>query len=209
LYEELHRAGGFRAEKEYYRVLATLVKGSKAVDVACGEGYIEQFSPETIGVDFSKVALRKAKLNGAKYLVHAAAEHLPFNEDAFDVALCLGSLEHFIDQQEALSEMVRISRIQILTIHAKLPLPLNFVKVIKDVIFKMEGKLLQPIEKPLSWQDINNLLNIAGATILFRGTWKYLDISGVWSKAPSLIVRMANRFPWHYFVIAYVRAKTR
>ena len=112
-YDKLHKGKGFYEEREYYETLATLLKGKKAVDICCGEGYVEHFAPDVVGVDFSEEALKRAKKNGAKKLVKAVAEDLPFKDNEFEVSLSAGSLEHMVDQQAALNEMARVSKVQI------------------------------------------------------------------------------------------------
>jgi len=64
-----------------------------------------------VGVDLSGSAIELCR----KQLPHAElecspAETLPFENNRFDVVSCLGSLEHFLDPEAALREMVRVAK---------------------------------------------------------------------------------------------------
>lgn len=83
----------------------------KLLDVGCGGGFFlnqaEKFLDCT-GIDFSEQALIQAKKNCNSKLVLGSASFLPFKDDFFDFVVCLGSLEHFIEMEKALSEMKRV-----------------------------------------------------------------------------------------------------
>jgi len=84
----------------------------KLLDAGCGNGnfleYAERFF-ETYGIDFSKNAINIAKKRCKKSkLFVSPAEKLRFKHGCFDIIVCLGSLEHFVDMNKALSEMVRV-----------------------------------------------------------------------------------------------------
>ena len=168
-YEIVHQSPLHGPDDGSYEVLAAFAKGNRTLDVACGDGIIEKLAPQTVGLEFSRNALLKAKKNGAKYLVQANAEALPFANNSFDVCICAGSLEHFINPQQALSEMSRVSKIQVLTVHSMFNVPGI------TVLFKIVSKLLriqhQPIEKPISENKLRNMLEKANAHIVFKGVW--------------------------------------
>ena len=195
-YDELHDLAGFGEEIELYEILAGLLKGKKSVDIGCGSGLIEKFSPETVGVDFSAEALKSAKKNGAKQLVKAEAENLPFEDNEFEISLSNGVLEHCFDQEKAISEMVRVSKIQIIIAHAALPLGLEHIR--KPIVEEILGLKDQPIEKPLSLSQIEKMLHKTGSRVMFRGVWNYIDPRWVWKKLPYGFIK----WPSHHFVIA-------
>ncbi|MBI4058002.1 class I SAM-dependent methyltransferase [Candidatus Microgenomates bacterium] len=152
-----------------YEILAAIARGNRTVDIACGEGLLERLAPETVGIEFSLNSLKKAKKNGSKYLVLADAHALPFKDNAFDIAICAGSLEHFPNPQKALKEMARVSRIQVLTVHRYPPIP--FASLFFTVVTNVLRLVHQPIEQPLSYQKLENLINKSGLHIVFRGVW--------------------------------------
>lgn len=194
-YDKWHLSTGFGEEIEYYEMLGALLKGARSVDIGCGSGFVEIFSPDTVAVDFSQEALNIAKKNGVKHLVKSSAEKLPFKNDEFEISLSNGVLEHCYDQEKAVSEMVRVSKIQILIAHAKLPYGFEYIRKPMGVIFGLKD---QPIEKPLTINQIEKMLNKNGSRILVRGVWNYIDLRWLWRKLPYGITKI----PSHHFIIA-------
>lgn len=194
-YDTLHRQEGFGEEEEYYKVIGLLLKGKKAVDIGCGYGGVEKYAPETVAVDFSEEALKVARQNGAKYTVKAAAENLPFQDNEFEVAVSLGVLEHCVDQEKAVREMVRVSEVQILAAHARLPYGLELVR---KPVLRLFGLKDQPVEKPLTIEKIKRMLKEAGARVIIEGVWNYVDLRWLWKKIPYGLVK----WPSHHFVLA-------
>lgn len=152
-----------------YEVLASFAKGNRTVDIAAGDGFIEEISPETVAVEFSKNALQNARKKGAKYLVLADAQNLPFVTNSFDMAISSGNLEQFQNPQLAINEMVRISKIQILTAHREFSFP--FASQLRSVLKALTSLQDQPIEKPIKSKEIERMLNEAGTTIIYKGLW--------------------------------------
>jgi SAM-dependent methyltransferase len=200
LYDELHRDRGFMVDDGTYEAVADLTRGLRTVDVGCGEGWIEALNPEVVGVDFSAVALERARENGAVHLVQASAEDLPFADGAFDLAVSLGSLEHFADPVAALREMGRVSRLQLLTVHQHLPV----IGHLRKPLLALRGHRDQPIEQPFSRRRLRRDLQAAGLTPLFFGHWRYVDLRYVWSRLPYGLVRL----PSHIFVLSFSRARS-
>lgn len=195
-YEVIHQERGFAEEIELYQMLGSLLKGKSSIDIGCGSGLIEKFSPQTVGVDFSAEALKIAKKNGAKHLVKAEAENLPFLNDEFEISLSNGVLEHCFDQKKAISEMVRVSKIQIIIAHARLPYGLEYIR--KPIVEGIFGLKDQPIEKPLSLRQIEKMLNQNSSRTLIRGVWNYIDPRWLWEKLPYGFLK----WPSHHFVIS-------
>lgn len=194
-YDLLHQKIGFGEEPEYYQLIGTLLKGTKSVDIGCGYGFIERYSPKTVAVDFSEEALKVARKNGAKNSVKASAEKLPFKNDEFEISLSLGVLEHIANQKKAIAEMVRVSKIQIIIAHARLPWGLEYIKKPVMALFGLKD---QPIEKPLTLKQIEKMLLRNSSRILVRGIWNYIDLRWLWRKIPYGIVKI----PSHHFILA-------
>lgn len=202
-YDKLHKGMGFYEEREYYETLATLLKGKKAVDICCGEGFVEQFAPEVVGVDFSAEALKRAKRNGAKKLVKAAAENLPFKDNEFEISLSAGSLEHLVDQEQSLKEMARVSKVQIIVVHAKLPW--LYIQLRRVVAFFFDWKQDQPIENPLSLEELTVMLEKVEVKVIFQGAFNYVDLRWIWRKIPYGLLKI----PSHFFVISIKSSETK
>lgn len=199
LYDQLHAAGGFFIGDGTYEAVAALTRGLRTLDVGCGEGWIEALNPDVVGVDFSPVALERARANGAVHLVEASAENLPFEDDSFDLVVSLGCLEHFPDPQGALREMARVSRMQLLTVHQHLPV----IGHLRKPLLALRGHRDQPIEQPFSRRRLRASMRRAGLVPLFEGHWRYIDLRYLWSRLPYGVIRL----PSHIFVLSLTRGR--
>lgn len=89
--------------------------GKSVLDIACGTGgwllELKGCGARPSGIDISNRAVQRAqaRLPGAD-IREGVAEELPFDDDQFDLVTCMGSLEHFLDQPQALKEMLRVAK---------------------------------------------------------------------------------------------------
>jgi SAM-dependent methyltransferase len=65
---------------------------------------------EPVGLDLEGRALELSRERGARSLVQASAEALPFVDDCFDAVLALDILEHLDDDLAGTSEIARVLR---------------------------------------------------------------------------------------------------
>lgn len=89
--------------------------GIDVLDVACGKGEwlfaVHERGGNIAGIDLSYKAIDICKTifpDGEFYV--GTAEILPFEDKRFNIVSCLGAIEHFLDPQAALKEMVRTAR---------------------------------------------------------------------------------------------------
>jgi SAM-dependent methyltransferase len=91
------------------------LQGRHVLDVACGTGVwlaeLASRGAHVAGLDISDRAVEVCtrRIPQAE-VATGVAEDLPFGNARFDLVTCLGALEHFIDQPEALSEMRRVAK---------------------------------------------------------------------------------------------------
>ena len=102
----------------HYAVVASRLgelDGTSVLDVACGIGdwlaLLKSRGSDVHGVDLSDRAIEicKRRFPGDDFRV-SPAEMLPFADASFDLITCLGSLEHFVEPETALREMLRVAR---------------------------------------------------------------------------------------------------
>ena len=88
--------------------------GTRPLEVGAGEGVISQrlhyrFGT-TVALDLPDSGLRAQwRLRPGPQYLHAAAEHLPFADDRFDLVVCVEVLERLRDPDAALRELARVS----------------------------------------------------------------------------------------------------
>lgn len=95
------------ADPWFYEVVVGFCKGL-TLDVGCGNSCdILSHVSDSLGCDLSKVALKQSKKRGFD-VIQCMGEHLPFKNNAFDSITSLGCLEHYVNRDLGLAEMVRI-----------------------------------------------------------------------------------------------------
>lgn len=82
------------------------------LDIACGTGLVSKLVSKKVarlvGVDFNPVMANKARPFLDEF-IEAPAEHLPFPDGTFDIAVCRQGIQ-FMDLPQAVEEMVRVVR---------------------------------------------------------------------------------------------------
>lgn len=99
------------AVKGYIEQYAQGVKGSKILDIGCGDGeYTSLFchdKNEVVGLDLKNTVKREFK----KFkFVKGDAECLPFPNGSFDLVISFDVLEHIYDDKRAIREVYRVLR---------------------------------------------------------------------------------------------------
>lgn len=96
----------------YFSSLLDRFPNGRSLEIGCGEGFLlaSRGRGEKFAVDLSIEAIRKAQGRARAHFCLALAERLPFPTDYFDLVSSVGVMEHFLDVQEALSEIRRIVR---------------------------------------------------------------------------------------------------
>jgi ubiquinone/menaquinone biosynthesis C-methylase UbiE len=89
------------------------------LDVACGSGvFLDQYATHAAriaGIDLSDIQIDLARKrlhdrleSGSAEIVRGDAAALPWDDNVFTAAACLGSLEHFDDPAGAMAEIYRV-----------------------------------------------------------------------------------------------------
>jgi len=84
-----------------------------ALDVGCGGGFALEFLnkriPHVVGIDFSRVAVKRCKNKGFS-VIQMDAREMSFKNKEADLIFSWGLLEHFSDFTPFVEEMGRVSR---------------------------------------------------------------------------------------------------
>jgi SAM-dependent methyltransferase len=163
-YENIYQTAEIRHRGSFYRWILRLLApkpGKRLLDVACGVGVLSNYAAvrgvSGFGVDFSEVAVRRGRREGAASFVVGDGEALPLADGSFDYATSIGSLEHYLDPLAGMREIRRV-----LAPHgvALFLLP-NSYSILHNVWTAFRkgrtGQDLQPLERfaaRLEWQDL-------------------------------------------------------
>ena len=135
--------------------LKGIPKTSRILDLGCGEGFlVEKY--RTLGYDIIGLDINYSSDCVKKGDIRAT----PFENDDFDVILCLDVLEHlpFLDQDSALKEIHRIMKKDGITL---LALP-NLAHFISRISFLLTGNLVRTssIERHPGDRPIREFINL-------------------------------------------------
>jgi 2-polyprenyl-3-methyl-5-hydroxy-6-metoxy-1,4-benzoquinol methylase len=122
-YDRLYKEAPIRDEDRAYAWIArqlykVIPNALSVLDVACGGGdfframgHFYKSPARFNGIDISNEALAIARKEypDAAYSL-STAEAMPFESRSFDAVTCLGSLEHFLNIEQALAEVKRVLR---------------------------------------------------------------------------------------------------
>jgi ubiquinone/menaquinone biosynthesis C-methylase UbiE len=120
LHEAWRRSANFRAfERMVERSIRTLLEprpGETVVDIGCGEGdhllLFRSLGLGTAGIDASPHMIRMAseRLGSHSELRVGRAEDLPYDDNQFDIAVLINTLEFVDDPLESMREAGRVAR---------------------------------------------------------------------------------------------------
>ena len=152
------------------------------LDVGCAEGFAlnhilrrSSLPLSALGVDIDSEALERGRaLHPTLPFQVADIYHLPFGNRSFDLVLCLQVLEHLSSPEEALSELLRVSRAFCL------------LSVPHEPFFRLANLLRGKNIRRLG-NDVEHLHNWSKGSFL-RLMHPYLEIIAVKTSFPWLIV---------------------
>lgn len=163
---------------------------TEVLDIACGTGSwllaASQAGGNPSGIDLSETAINICRKNIPQGEFHTGpAETLPFEDNRFNLVTCLGSLEHFLDPESALKEMIRVAqenaRFMILVPNA------GFLTRRLGLYSGTQQASVR--EEVLPLEDWNRLFESAGLQVIERWkdlhvlSWRWINNDG-WKKVP-------------------------
>jgi 2-polyprenyl-3-methyl-5-hydroxy-6-metoxy-1,4-benzoquinol methylase len=190
-----------RIVTNHYRRLARHFQpwtGKRLLDVGCGAGMWLRAAAELgacpTGIDISQKAIEACERSLPQAELHCGpAEQLPFHDRQFDFISCLGALEHFLDPQAALHEMIRVGRPNALFLllvpnAGFLPRRLGLYSGTEQVAVREEVRSLR------DWRE---LFEAAGLSV--RSRWKDLHV---------LSASWIMKGPWYFRPVRLAQAVT-
>lgn len=90
--------------------------GGSILDAAGGSGYLierlykymKDFGTKAYSFSFCDIILPKQKIDEIKYFL-GDLTNLPFADNAYETVICTHALEHIVDKEKALSELMRVA----------------------------------------------------------------------------------------------------
>lgn len=214
-YDEVYYQGTAHRVRvsRHLRKLARSLKlgpGQQILDVACGKGEwlvaARERGAQVAGVDLSPVAIDVCRTNllDGEFRV-GPAEELPFPDNKFDLISCLGSLEHFVEPDKALREMLRVAKpdAQFLILVPNDGFLLRRLGLYRGTRQTIAREVVRSLDE---WQ---RLFTEAGLRVQSR--WKDLHVLSLsWINSGSVLSRPVRAFvallllvlpvPWQYQV---------
>jgi ubiquinone/menaquinone biosynthesis C-methylase UbiE len=148
--------------------------GSRLLDIGCGTGmhlaWFHELKLRVTGLDASQYMLDRARrrLHPGVDLHRGWAEHLPFEDNEFDLSTMINTLEFVEDPQKALAEAIRVTRRRVilgaLNKYALLSVHRRLKGLVVDTIYRharffsvwelkeMVQRILGPI--PIRWGTV-------------------------------------------------------
>ena len=95
------------------QIWSAIGDAARIVNVGAGTGSYEDATRNVVAVEPSAVMVGQRGPGGAP-VVRAAAEHLPFPDRSFDVAMASMTVHHWLDLRAGLAEMCRVADRQVI-----------------------------------------------------------------------------------------------
>jgi len=170
--------------KELYHQIALLTElseGSEVLVAACGLGttlayFVEEFGANGEGIDtdpdlieIAETRARESELGGRLHFQHGSMENLPYRDDVFDVAVGELGLTARTDPEEAVAELVRVTkpggRVVLVQLVWKAPVDPRR----QTVLSRHLGA------RPLMLVELKRILRMAGVEKLHTEAWSDED----------------------------------
>ncbi|MCD7947605.1 MAG: class I SAM-dependent methyltransferase [Oscillospiraceae bacterium] len=184
-----HDAKGQHARKLYPALVNTIsgLSYETILDLGCGTGAVlkritdNDARIKAYGVDFSEnmLAQAKQKLGDSAILTFGDAEHLPFDNEFFDVVYCNDSFHHYPSPEAVLAEVRRVLKKNGVFVLCDIWIPAFFRSITNCLIrFSSEGDV-----RFYSRKEICGLLSRYFHTV----TWDRITDTGFMSVASKNI----------------------
>jgi len=139
---------------EFYIIREWVEPGKRIIDLGCGDGsLLEILKTKNIcgtGLDLSTTAIKSAKSKGLTAIRKKIDAKLPFPNNSFDYSICCVTLQMVMYPEILLSEMVRISKKQIISFP-------NFAFILNRLDLLLNGKFPRFMLFGYSWYSTGHI----------------------------------------------------
>ena len=115
----VYSADSFTRRDEYQIILSWITKGSRVIDLGCGDGTLLQLLQkreiEGEGIEISESGVREAREKGLTVTRGRIDTHLPYKKKEFDYSICNVTLQMVMYPEILITEMKRVSKMQIIS----------------------------------------------------------------------------------------------
>lgn len=150
IYNEQENNKNESLHEEVIKVLKGIPLNAFCLDVGCGSAriglWIAQNGANSVGIDIARKRLKFAKESVKMknitnlHLIQGDIENMPFKDGSFDSGICHAVLHHFPDPSDALREIIRVCKSDLILIEPNGNNPiLSLNRVISKSIEKFLG----------------------------------------------------------------------
>ena len=148
----------------YFSKLVANFSSDRYLEVGCGEGFLLSAigAKQKAAIDLSSQALKIASSRAQAEFSVALAERLPFASDTFDLIASVGVMEHFLNDRDATTEILRVLKPgghYVALIHVDTTFSERFQQKFHEYIYPhphfgalikyISSKIIKPISQPI------------------------------------------------------------
>ena len=211
-YDEIYEKKGVNAMRplDYYRQVFAYLEaesGKKIVDVGMGTGHLlkaaEESGLQVFGSDMSPEAIKVARENVPNAsLAVAPGEDLPFQTSFFDYVVCFGSLEHFLDMDKGMKEMLRVAKPEA-RFMIVVPNKNYFLWMIRGEYGTKQREMKETLMSFGEWKKFFEKHGLVVKNV-YHDPWPWQSVKIFKHKNPWRIARRAfYRFVWIFMPLKY------
>jgi SAM-dependent methyltransferase len=132
------------------RVEAALGDAKSVLNVGAGTGSYEPAERDVTAVEPSQTMIDQ-RPPGSAPVVQGVAEDLPFEDDSFDAAMAMITIQHWSDAGQGVAEMLRVARQRVVVLSFDPALPADlWLRDYFPGALDFHAKLMPPIEELLA-----------------------------------------------------------
>lgn len=140
---------------EYEIILKTISRDAKVIDLGCGDGSLmhllqKELNAECTGVEISLSGVENGISKGLNIKHGKIDEHLAFEDNQFDYAICNVTIQMVLYPEILFSEMIRISKKQIISFP-------NFAFYKNRIDLLLKGRMPKPMLFNYDWFNTGHI----------------------------------------------------